>query len=244
MCLLTYNSRKFLIEIVNQFSVQNLDDDVLVKKYADLINLLDIKDVFSYKTSQKESSSGQTLFRNPSSASLNSDNLEELSFIMYKFKEAFYDLVYKFPRPNYLKDNCINNCVDFYLQRKFLPIFGPQSIEGIKNLLEKYLAVRNKFSIVVRKNLIEALHRKINEYFQMDHKSFIEQLVAQVLIAAYEITLVEEDSHFRSVPSAQKMDFIFDLFEMKYFVVTKLIELVNVSNDENNVLKIIKIFEK
>lgn len=216
----------------------------MVKKYADLINLLDIKDVFSYKTSQKESSSGQGLIRNPSSVSLNSDNIEELSFIMYKFKESFYDLVYKFPRPNYLKDTCINNCIDFNIHRKFLPIFGSHSIEGIKVLLEKYLGVSNQFSITVRKNLIETLHRKIKDYYQMDHKAFIEQLIEQVLIRAYEMTLVEDDSHFRSVANAKKMEYIFDLIEMKYFIVNKLIDLVALSNDEKNVLKIVKIFEK
>lgn len=210
----------------------------MVRKYAELINLLDSKDVFSYKTGQIDSNSSQINLKN--SANLTSENLEELSFIMYKFKESFYDLVYNFPCPNYLKDHCINNCVDFYLNRKFLPIYGSQSIGGIKTLLEKYICLPNQFSIVVRKNLIDSIHRKIKEYFQMDHKSFIEQLIEHVLINAYENALVEDDSHFRSVINSKISDF----FDMKHYIITKLIELVDLSNDENNVLKIIKIFEK
>ena len=50
MCLLTFNSRKFLIEIIEQFSVQIKDNKQLIQKYAELLNLLDKKDVFNYKT--------------------------------------------------------------------------------------------------------------------------------------------------------------------------------------------------
>lgn len=244
MCLLTYKSRKFLIEIVNQFSTQILDNESLIKKYADLLNLLDLKDVFSYKTTNKETTN-QSLLRNASSASLNKENIDESTLIFQKFKESFYDLVYKFPRANYLKDNCINNCIDFYLMRKFLPIYSSQSIDGIRTLLEKYLKIKNQYNITVRKFVIDVLHRKIKEYYNMDHKSFIEQLIKEVLLDMYEMVIVEDDSNYRSLShNVDKSMHVNDLFEMKYFIILKLIELINFCQDQENVLKIIKIFEK
>jgi hypothetical protein len=127
MCLLTFNSRKFLIEIINQFAVQITDNEPLIKKYADLLNLLDIKEVFSYKagcnvltssqsgvgggqmshnssfTSLTTLASNSLMQRNPSSANLTAANLDEAAVIFHKFKDSFYELVYGFPYANYLK---------------------------------------------------------------------------------------------------------------------------------------------
>ncbi|CAF0862230.1 unnamed protein product [Brachionus calyciflorus] len=247
MCLLTYKSRKFLIEIVNQFSTQKFENESLIRKYADLLNLLDLKDVFTYKTSNKEnlnqSNSNQSLLRNASTASLNKENIDESTLIFLKFKESFYDLVYKFPpASNYLKDNCINNCIEFYLQRKFLPIYGSVSINGIKELLEKYLSIKNQFNINVRRYVVDALHRKIKEYFNIDQKSFVEQLVKEVVLNTYETTLVEDDSNYRN--NSDKSNVLIDLFEMKYFLILKLIDLIHLCQDEENNYKIIKIFDK
>jgi hypothetical protein len=113
MCLLTFNSRKFLIEIINQFSAQITDNEPLIKKYAELLNLLDTKEVFSYKagssasscgsSGQQSSATGSVLQRNPSSANLNQASLDEAAVIFHKFKDSFYELVYRFPYANYLK---------------------------------------------------------------------------------------------------------------------------------------------
>jgi hypothetical protein len=132
MCLLTFNSRKFLIEIINQFAVQITDNEPLIKKYADLLNFLDSKEVFSYKAGSNVPTGSQTgsvggsassaqmsynssftslttlasnslMQRNPSSANLNQGNLDEAAMIFHKFKDSFYELVYKFPYANYLK---------------------------------------------------------------------------------------------------------------------------------------------
>lgn len=130
----------------------------MIKKYADLLNLLDHKEVFSYKTSvnsgqiagttnynvgggsssisgggfnssgmgsssllsgnqsssnhnhhqqqnQLTSLSQSSLLRNPSSVGSNRGDCSEdnVTWIFQKFKQSFYDLVYKFPHANYLK---------------------------------------------------------------------------------------------------------------------------------------------
>lgn len=146
MCLLTLNSRKFLIEIVNCFSRQNLENESIIRKYADLLNLLDTKEVFSYKTSsssqsqltagtsssqpplqqatsslpsaasasslysqtgQQQSTTSQLVSISTSSlhrnVAMSRENLDDPTWIFYKFKSSFYELVYKFPHANYLK---------------------------------------------------------------------------------------------------------------------------------------------
>lgn len=135
MCLLTFNSRKFLIEIINQFSAQILDNQSLIRLYAELLNMLDAKEVFSYKestassmayaapnqmlltpnasysslsslTTTMSSSSAHlasSLIRNPSSSNLNRESVDDTSYMFIKFKESFYELVYRFPYTSYLK---------------------------------------------------------------------------------------------------------------------------------------------
>jgi hypothetical protein len=193
MCLLTFNSRKFFIEIVNQFSTQiEKENEALNRKYADLLNLLDSKEVFSYKTSSAATSTstsgvggggggvkveifspsvssvisvqanqitaasasssasslsggagagagGASVLRNPSNVNLTREsNIEDMTWIFQKFKQSFYEIIYKFSHANYLKDSCLNNCIDFYLNRKLLPRYGNESIKNLKELLEKY----------------------------------------------------------------------------------------------------------
>lgn len=216
-----------------------------------MLNLLDLKEVFSYKTSstQKDpqtttsSTSSTSLLRNSSSANLNKENLEEATWIFQKFKESFYELVYKFPRSNYLKENCINNCIEFYLLRKLLPLLGNVSISGIKDLLEKYLSVKNKHNITVRKFVIEALHKKLKDFFTLEQKHFAEEVIKEVLIPCYEKCLEEDDLYYRPLANSDPTSHV-DLFEMKYFIVVKLIDLTQLCLDEDNMLKIIKIFEK
>jgi hypothetical protein len=183
MCLLTFNSRKFFIEIVNQFSTQiEKENEALNRKYADLLNLLDSKEVFSYKTSSAATSTsttskveisspsvssvisvqanqitaasasssasslsggtgagGASVLRNSSNVNLTREsNIEDMTWIFQKFKQSFYEIIYKFSHANYLKDSCLNNCIDFYLNRKLLPRYGNESIKNLKELLEKY----------------------------------------------------------------------------------------------------------
>lgn len=90
------------------------------------MNLIDKKDVFSYKTSKEtgsggstnpqilnsshailNSKSGNSLYsnvRNANNLSLQKDgNMDEASLVLQKFKESFLELIYKFPNPSYLK---------------------------------------------------------------------------------------------------------------------------------------------
>lgn len=187
----------------------------MIRKYADLLNLLDTKEVFSYKTSSSQSSSNTsssgtlstsssatplpttpqqqqnqlvsasaTSFAHPRTMSMTAttatkfsigssgsnialsggsnlaggENLDDPTWIFYKFKSSFYELVYKFPHTAYLKvkliyqkhqqkrinmyfitqETCINNCIDFYLNLKLLPHYGNESIRKTKALLDKY----------------------------------------------------------------------------------------------------------
>jgi len=117
---------------------------------------LDKKDVFSYKTA------------NSSGAGAG----DELALSFQKFKESFNELVYRFPHTYYLTDACVNNCVEYYLQRKLLPCFSYQAIDGIKKLLEKYFSIQNCQNVFVRKFVLEALTKKLHEYNKFEQKSF------------------------------------------------------------------------
>ncbi len=267
MVLLTFKSRRFFIEIINQFSIQNFDNDlILVRKYADLLNLLDSKEVFAYKagsasqpisinTIPHNNSSGSlsslatnSLLRNSGSAQLNKDNLGEAAWTFQNFKDSFYELVYKFPNPVYLKDNCINNCIDYYLQKKLLPAFGVESLNGIKDLLEKYFSIKNKHTCFVRKFLIDTLHKRIKSFYQNDNSTFAHDLIGNILLPIFELSVEEDDLHYRSFVDQQQesnhLQIFTELFEMKNFIVMKLIELTDICHDENNLISIVKIFEK
>ncbi len=171
MCLLTLNSRKFLIEIVEQFSEQIPANDTLIHKYAELLNLLDEKEVFAYKTAaatntstpttplgSKESSQSPNPSSFPHFASSLSSSLtaastigsDEASWLIQRYKEIFYDVVYRFPHDKYLKERCLNNCVDYHIQRKLVPSLGNEAIVSIERVLWKYLRFACRADFVFR----------------------------------------------------------------------------------------------
>ena len=168
MCLLTLNSRKFLIEIVEQFAEQLPDNEALIHKYAELLNLLDDKEVFAYKTpssvsvsvtspsaSAVTSKEASALTASPSTHSFphlaaaasslgrdvsnSNSGGDEASWLIQRYKEIFYDVVYRFPHDKYLKERCLNNCIDYHLQRKLVPSLGNEAIVNIERVLWKYL---------------------------------------------------------------------------------------------------------
>ena len=188
------------------------------------------------------SSSSSSLYKGASvtSASLK-ENMEETTLIFQEFKDSFYELIYKFPHTKYLKDNCINNCIDYYFQRKLLPCFGNESVKEIKVLLEKYFSIKKKHNLGVRKFLIEILHKKLKEYYKTDQKSFTEEVINNALLPICELSIDEDDEYYHSLNSYESYT---DLIEMKNFLVLKLIDLTNYCNSENTLLKIIKILEK
>ena len=229
MCLLTFNSRKFLIEIVEQFSDKILENETLIRKYAELLNLLDKKEVFAYKTSKQDTTAGQN---------------DDMTWLFQRFKESFYDLVYKFPFANkYLNQNCINNCIEFYFQRKLLPSFGKETIKQISIILDKYLNIKNRYSINVRKYIVETIHRRLKEYYGGDQKIFTQDIISQAILPLYERVIVEDDEYFHATEHNNDYS-VSDLIEMKYLLVTKLIELTFYCNIETSMLKIIRIFDK
>ena len=142
--------------------------------YADLLNLLDKKEVFSYKTTNfatKSDKEVSNLFSSSATSLLKNSivNNEDTAWIFNEFKETFYELVYKFPNIKYLKDSCVNNCVDYYLQRKLLPSYGTNnSVKGIKSLLEKYFLlqvnINSRPNVAIRKFVCDMLHKKLNYY--------------------------------------------------------------------------------
>lgn len=100
-------------------------------KYAELLNLLDQKEVFSYKTSSNQaqlttnpislaqqlggasqspvsqlvSGSVSSIQQRPmlAAAVAARENLDDPIWLFHKFKSSFYDLVYKFPHSHLLK---------------------------------------------------------------------------------------------------------------------------------------------
>ena len=233
MCLLTFKSRKFLIDIVDQFSVQIKDNKQLIQKYAELLNLLDKKDVFNYKTSNCHSTG------------------DEIAVNFQKFKESFYELVYKFPHTYYLTDSCINSCIEYYLQRKLLPYLNTEAIDGIKMLLEKYFLIKQCQNISVRKFVLEAVSKKLHDYNKYDQKMFAEDVIRIALLPLVEKSIDEDNQFYHSLdvqdgspPTPSIQQFHSDLIEIKYFIVSKLIELSNICVDETNIFKIVEIFER
>ena len=124
-----------------------------MQKYAELLNLLDKKEMFNYKTGSSN---------------------EELFISYQKFKESFYELVHKFPHISYLsvsnqsefkwdrfilaelfKDPCVTNCIEHYLQRKCLPGYNANAIADIGQLLDKYF----------RQNIEDCLYFDRDFYF-------------------------------------------------------------------------------
>ncbi len=108
-------------------------------------------------------------------------NSEEISLIFQKFKESFYELVYRFPHTYYLTETCINNCIEYYLQRKLLPCFNQEAIKGIKMLLEKYFSIGQSQNIIVRKFVLDALVKKLHDYNKFDQKSFAVSLIKSLI---------------------------------------------------------------
>lgn len=233
MCLLTFNSRKFLIDIVDQFSVQIKDNKQLIQKYAELLNLLDKKDVFNFKTSNSIVPG------------------DEIALNFQKFKESFYELVYRFPHTYYLTEQCINSCIEYYLQRKLLPHLNTEAIDGIKMLLEKYLWIKQCQNISVRKFVFEALNKKLHDYNKFDQKIFAEDVIRLALLPLVEKSIDEDNQFYRSLdvqdgspPTPSIQQFHSDLIEIKYFIVSKLIDISNICIDETSIFRIVQIFEK
>ena len=239
MCLLTFNSRKFLIEISVQFATQTLDSERLVQSYADLLNLLDKKEVFSYKTAPPSKENKEQ------TASLLKANAEDTGYIFNEYKETFYELVYSFPNAKYLRDSCVNNCIDYYLQKKHVPCFGTQqSVKGIRCLLAKYFCVTaaGKQSVAVRRFVCELLQKKLAYYAKTDQSTFAEDVMQFALVPAYESYVDDDWAFFNSRGEAQYA--CNEYVDMKYFVVSKLIELSASTKREDTLLKIVHILDR
>jgi hypothetical protein len=276
MCMFTFNSRKFFIEIISHFAEHTSElNENLLRKYADLLNLLDKKDVFACKTavmkSELNSSSmssfsasnslmSQSMTKSFTQAQRDSTSSEESNILKFhKFQDVFYELVYKFPYANYLKDNCLNNCIDYYLQRKYLPYYGDDAINGINVLLEKYFSIQKQHSPIVRKFLIDSLHKRLKEFYDMDHIMFIQKVISEALLPTYEKCIQEDYTHFLNVlkssssatstqasvtVNSSSQQAYQELIEMKCFITNKLIELTQWHcNNEANMLKLISLFE-
>jgi hypothetical protein len=217
---------KFLIETIDYFSTHiTADNKDLIKKYAELLNLLDKKDVFNYKTG------------------MSSD--DSLAVVLQKFRDSFSEIVFKFPHINYLSDACINNCVEYYLSRKFLPSHGKHSIKGISQLIEKYFCIKNSKNCQVRKNAIDAVCRKLFDYNRIEYKTFIDDVIQQALLVCIEKSIDEDNKYYRSMDYDHAASVIMhsDLVEIKSFLINKLIEIAPLCHYEENILKILDIFK-
>ena len=70
-------------------------------------------------------------------------------------------------------------------------------------------------------------------------------MISQCLLPIYEASLDEDDLYYKSIECADSTILIYaELFEMKNFIVTKLIDLTQWCNQETNMIKIVEIFEK
>lgn len=71
-----------------------------------------------------------------------------------------------------------------------------------------------------------------------------EDVIKHALLPLYEASVEEDDSYYRTASDLDPVQASIELVEMKSFVVQKLIELTNLCRDEDNLLKIISLFEK
>lgn len=258
MCLLTFNSRKFLIEIIEQISSQiaQTDNKKLIQPYAELLNLLDKKDVFNYKTSSSTGAVGGSGGNINSSNSISTSNVPTTSnatddgnaVVLQKFKDNFHTLVYNFPHISYLNDSCINNCIDYYLGRKLLPTHGKNSIHGIKQLIERYFLIKqNKpIKLEIRKNILELACKKLFDYNRIEYKTFIDDVIQQAILPCIERSISEDNIYYHGFDNdpVNLVQMHSELVEIKSFVVNKLIELSSLCHYEENILKIVGIYQQ
>ncbi len=64
------------------------------------------------------------------------------------------------------------------------------------------------------------------------------------LLPMYEAAITEDDAYYRSIETGDLITVYADLFEMKNFIVSKLIDLAQLCNHEDNMIKIISLLEK
>lgn len=120
----------------------------------------------------------------------------------------------------------------------------------------------------VRKFAVDVLHRKLKDYLSDDQKMFTvsqispiiklgnkflkinrskEEVIEMVLLPLFEEVILEEDAHYQSLKKNsqnQEWTAYLDLFDVKSFIVNKLVDLQQMCNDERNILKIVQIYEK
>lgn len=167
------------------------------------MNLLDKKDVFSYKTNNATpgplsppGSSGQQ-----HSQSQSPMTSEEMALNFQKFKETFYELVYKFPHIHYLTETCVNKCIEFYLLHKLRPCFNEEAMQGIRSLLDKFYCIKQCQNLIVRKFVLGTLTKKLFDYNKYDQKFFAEDVVKKALLPVCEQSLSEDNTFYHSLDS-------------------------------------------
>lgn len=69
-------------------------------------------------------------------------------------------------------------------------------------------------------------------------------MIKHALLPSFETSIEEDDAYYKSAENTDPVQAALELFEIKNFVAQKLIELIQLCNDEENMLKIISLLEK
>lgn len=73
-------------------------------------------------------------------------------------------------------------------------------------------------------------------------------MIKHALLPSYEASIVEDDAYYKQLAANSDNNsdpsVFVELLEMKSFIAQKLIELTQICQDEENMLKIISLFEK
>lgn len=126
---------------------------------------------------------------------------DEMAANFQKFKESFYELVYKFPHIHYLTEACVNKCIEFYLLHKLRPCFNLEAIEGIRSLLDKFYDIKQCQNLIVRKFVLGTLTKKLHEYNKYDQKFFAEDVIRRALLPVCELSLSDDYAFYHSLDS-------------------------------------------
>jgi len=106
-----------------------------------------------------------------------------------------------------------------------VPSQGKHALKGLHQLIEKYYSIKNSRNCQVRKNVIDAVNRKLFDYNRAEYKTFIDDVIEQALLPCIEQSITSDNRYYRSmdVENNNNSNLHADLIDMKYFVICKLL---------------------
>jgi hypothetical protein len=139
-------------------------------------------------------------------------------FLLRLLENHFIIKIYSF-----LKESCITNCIEF-LNKKYLPWLDDKWLENMMSLVIRYFK-HYQSSIIIRKFCIDTVYRKINELDNYEFKTLKESIILKIV-----------DNLLNEIYMEQDVD-------LKTYSLEKLIDLSKISKFEENLCKIVDIFD-